>query len=55
VLCSFETFDALYAGRSKSLEETIEIIPRRSSARCAGLSFDHLPRAQTHGPNVTRS
>jgi hypothetical protein len=26
VLCSFEMFDALYAGRGKSLEETIEVI-----------------------------
>jgi hypothetical protein len=26
VLCSFETFDALYAGRGKSLDEAIEMI-----------------------------
>jgi hypothetical protein len=26
VLCSFETFDALYGGRGRSLEETVEVI-----------------------------
>jgi len=26
VLCSFETFDALYGGRGKSLDETVEVI-----------------------------
>ena len=26
VLCSFETFDALYAGRGRSLDEAIEVI-----------------------------